>query len=225
MTAHQADVLHGFVVFFVDEVGRQILWKRAQLAVRCVCSSQSSLLPPQDPRLAQTEHRRQRMGAFLVLPSLRDLPAGLKIAGAAVNGLASQAQVDPSGSTLHIAVCNGRDALAVTTGAGRLLRSDANLLSADAKEITSVVAAAIKDATPLLSAMKVGTVSVLAAAALMPVRNGFVWDEAAGAFKVEPCLQQVSCVWDEAAAGWSNMVLCLAACHVEQLGSMQIHDQ
>jgi hypothetical protein len=132
------------------------------------------------------------MGAFLVLPSLRDLPAGLKIAGAAVNGLASQAQVDPSGSTLHIAVCNGSDALAVTTGAGRLLRSDANLLSADAKEITSVVAAAIKDATPLLSAMKVGTVSALAAAALMPVRNGFVWDEAAGAYKVEPCLQQVS---------------------------------
>jgi hypothetical protein len=158
----------------------------------------------QDPRLAQTEHRRQSMGAFLVLPSLRDLPAGLKIAGAAVNGLASQAQVDPSGSTLHIAVCNGSDALAGATGAGRLLRNDANLLGADAKEITGVVAAAIKEATPLLSAMKVGTVSVLAAAALMPVRNGFVWDEAAGAFKVEPCLQQVS--WVDAAAD------CLARC-------------
>ncbi|KAF6253758.1 carboxyl transferase domain-containing protein [Scenedesmus sp. NREL 46B-D3] len=145
----------------------------------------------QDPRHAQTEHRCQRMGAFLVLPSLRDLAAGLKIAGAAVSGLASQAQVDPSGSTLHIAVCNGSDALAGATVAGRLLRNDANLLGADAKEISSVVAAAIKDATPLLSSMKVGTVSVLAAAALMPVRNGFVWDAAAGAFKLEPCLQQV----------------------------------
>jgi hypothetical protein len=143
------------------------------------------------------------MGAFLVLPSLRDLPAGLKIAGAAVNGLASQAQVDPSGSTLHIAVCNGSDALAGATGAGRL-RNDTNLLGADAKDITSVVAAAIKEATPLLSAMRVGTVSVLAAAALMPVRNGFVWDEASGAFKVEPCLQQVS--WVGAASD------CLAGC-------------
>eukprot|EP00882_Tetradesmus_deserticola_P016747 GHRQ01017905.1.p2 GENE.GHRQ01017905.1~~GHRQ01017905.1.p2 ORF type:complete len:141 (-),score=73.98 GHRQ01017905.1:42-464(-) len=134
------------------------------------------------------------MGAFLVLPSLRDLPAGLKIAGAAVNGLAGQAQVDPSGSTLHIAVCNGSDALAGATGAGRLLRNDGNILGANAKEISSVVAAAIKDATPALSAMNVGTVSVLAAAALMPVRNGFVWDAAAGAFKLEPCLQQVSCL-------------------------------
>lgn len=52
-----------------------------------------ALFVVQDPRLAQTEARRQSMGAFLVLPSLRDLPAGLKIVEAAVNSLAGQAQV------------------------------------------------------------------------------------------------------------------------------------
>lgn len=54
-----------------------------------------------------------------------------------------------------------------------------------------VVAAAIKDATPQLSAMKVGTISLLAAAALAPVRNGFVWDTATQAFKCDPALRQV----------------------------------
>lgn len=54
-----------------------------------------------------------------------------------------------------------------------------------------VVAAAVSDATSILSAMKVGTVSVLAAAALMPVRNGFTWDAAAKDFKIDPALRQV----------------------------------
>jgi hypothetical protein len=39
--------------------------------------------------------------------------------------------------------------------------------------------------------MKVGTISVLAAAALAPVRNGFVWDAAAKAFRCDPALRQV----------------------------------
>lgn len=57
-----------------------------------------------------------------------------------------------------------------------------------------VVAAAIKDATTLLSVMKVGTISVLAAAALMPVRNGFSWDPASKSFQIDPALRQV-CTW------------------------------
>jgi hypothetical protein len=55
-----------------------------------------------------------------------------------------------------------------------------------------VVAAAIKDATTMLSVMKVGTISVLAAAALMPVRNGFSWDAEAKEFKIDPALRQVT---------------------------------
>jgi len=54
-----------------------------------------------------------------------------------------------------------------------------------------VVAAAIKDATTLLSVMKVGTISVLAAAALMPVRNGFSWDPESKSFQIDPALRQV----------------------------------
>lgn len=164
-----------------------------------------------EPRTAQTEARRQTMGAFLVLPSLRDLPKGLHVVGHGLSELARQAGVDPSGSVLHIAVCNGADALAVSEGAGKLLAGGGALLGCDAeefssveligsdgprsaatpKQITQVVAAAIKDATPTLHGMKVGTISVLAAAALMPVRNGFVWDEADHMFRFEPCLRQV----------------------------------
>jgi hypothetical protein len=54
-----------------------------------------------------------------------------------------------------------------------------------------VVAAAVTDATTLLSDIKVGTISVLAAAALMPVRNGFTWDAASKSFKFDPVLRQV----------------------------------
>jgi len=164
-----------------------------------------------EPRTAQTELRRQTMGAFLVLPSLKDLHKGLHIVGQSLGELARQAGVDPSGSVLHIAVCNGNDALAVSEGAGQLLAGGSALLGCDAeefsnvqligcdglnsaanpKQITQVVAAAIKDATPTLHGMKVGTISVLAAAALMPVRNGFVWDDADKMFRFEPCLRQV----------------------------------
>lgn len=44
----------------------------------------------------------------------------------------------------------------------------------------------------MLSVMKVGTISVLAAAALMPVRNGFSWDAEAKEFKIDPALRQVT---------------------------------
>lgn len=54
-----------------------------------------------------------------------------------------------------------------------------------------VVAAAVKDATTILSVMKVGTISVLAAAALMPVRNGFKWDAETRTFNIDPALRQV----------------------------------
>jgi hypothetical protein len=54
-----------------------------------------------------------------------------------------------------------------------------------------VVSAAVQDATTLLSVMKVGTISVLAAAALMPVRNGFTWDAETKSFKIDPALRQV----------------------------------
>jgi len=161
--------------------------------------------------LPRAELRRQTMGAFLVLPSLRDLHKGLQIVGHSLGELARQAGVDPSGSVLHIAVCNGSDALAVSEGAGKLLAGGSALLGCDAeefsnvqligceglnnaanpKQITQVVAAAITDATPTLHGMKVGTISVLAAAALMPVRNGFVWDDAEKMFRFEPCLRQV----------------------------------
>lgn len=164
-----------------------------------------------DPRTAQSDARKQTMGAFLVLPSLRELGRGLALVSAGVSGLAKQAGVDPAGSTLHIAVCNGSDALAVSDSARALLANGAPLLGCDAAEFSSVellscdsprtaaspkhisrvVAAAVEDATPALKSMRVGTVSVLAAAALMPVRNGFVWDEAKAAFQYEPCLRQV----------------------------------
>lgn len=54
-----------------------------------------------------------------------------------------------------------------------------------------VVAAAVTDATTLLSDIKVGTISVLAAAALMPVRNGFSWNAESKRFKFDPVLRQV----------------------------------
>jgi len=166
-----------------------------------------------DPRTEQTEARRQTIGAFLVVPSLKDLPRGLQLVGQAINNLAEPAQVDPSGSILHVAVCNGSDALAVSDGAAKLLASGTDLLGSQAddqfssmeligtegprgatatpKQIAQVVAAAINDATTLLSVMKVGTISVLAAAALMPVRNGFSWDPASKSFQIDPALRQV----------------------------------
>lgn len=133
--------------------------------------------------------------------------------GNAISGLASQAGVDQTGSILHIAICNGSSSLAVSENAGKLLASGAPLLGCDAeefssvellssdgprstatpKQITRVVAAAVKDATTILQVMKVGTVAILAAAALMPVRNGFVWDDNKKTFQFEPCLRQVSC--------------------------------
>jgi hypothetical protein len=58
----------------------------------------------------------------------RDLPRGLQLVGQAINGLAKQAQVDAAGSILHVAVCNGSDALAVSEGAAKLLASGADLL-------------------------------------------------------------------------------------------------
>jgi hypothetical protein len=139
----------------------------------------------------------------------RDLSSGLKLVGVAISNLAEQAHVDPSGSVLHVAVCNGSDALAVSDGAAKLLAAGGELLGIEteqfsskeligadgtrdsAKRIAQVVAAAVSDATTLLSVMKVGTISVLAAAALAPVRNGFVWDAAAKAFKCDPALRQV----------------------------------
>lgn len=54
-----------------------------------------------------------------------------------------------------------------------------------------VVAAAVTDATTLLSDIKVGTISVLAAAALMPVRNGFSWNAESKRFNFDPVLRQV----------------------------------
>lgn len=62
----------------------------------------------------------------------RDLPRGLQLVGQAINGLAEQAQVNPAGSILHIAVCNGSDALAVSDGAAKLLASGTNLLGSQA---------------------------------------------------------------------------------------------
>lgn len=58
----------------------------------------------------------------------RDLPRGLQLVGQAINGLAKQAQVDAAGSILHVAVCNGSDALAVSEGAAKLLASGVDLL-------------------------------------------------------------------------------------------------
>eukprot|EP00879_Flechtneria_rotunda_P003437 GHRR01003666.1.p1 GENE.GHRR01003666.1~~GHRR01003666.1.p1 ORF type:complete len:1583 (+),score=615.48 GHRR01003666.1:404-5152(+) len=166
-----------------------------------------------DPRTAETSAKRQNVGAFLVLTSLKELSKGLQVVAAAISSLASQAGVHPSGSILHVAVCNGSDALAVSDGAAKLLATGGPLLGCEAeesfssvelitssgprsptatpKQITQVVAAAVKDASSLLKAMKVGTVSVLAAAALMPVRNGFVWDMEEQAYKFEPYLRQV----------------------------------
>lgn len=126
------------------------------------------------------------------------------------------AQVDTSGSVLHVAVCNGNDAFAVSEGAAQLLSSGAALLGCDAaafssvelinpdgpagtaapRQISRMVSAAVLDATPALQGMRVGTVSVLAAAALMPVRNGFVWDETKQAFQLEPSLRQVHLGWE-----------------------------
>lgn len=136
----------------------------------------------------------------------------LQSVGNAISSLASQAGVDPNGSILHIAVCNGVDSLAVSENAGKLLATGGPVLGCDAeefssvelissdgprstatpKQITRVAAAAIKDASTILQVMKVGTVTVLAAAALMPVRNGFIWDNAKKSFQFEPCLRQVS---------------------------------
>lgn len=54
--------------------------------------------------------------------------------GQAISSLAEQAQVDPTGSILHVAVCNGSDALAVSDGAAKLLASGTNLLGSQADD-------------------------------------------------------------------------------------------
>jgi len=71
----------------------------------------------------------------------RDLPRGLQLVGQAINNLsqainnlAERAQVDPSGSILHVAVCNGSDALAVYDGAAKLLASGTDLVGSKADE-------------------------------------------------------------------------------------------
>lgn len=54
------------------------------------------------------------------------------------------------------------------------------------------VAAAVADARPALRGLQVGCVSVLAPGmSTMPLRSGFVWDEAGGAFRYDPFLRQV----------------------------------
>lgn len=64
----------------------------------------------------------------------RDLPRGLQLVGQAINNLAEPAQVDPSGSILHVAVCNGSDSLAVSDGAAKLLASGTDLLGSQADD-------------------------------------------------------------------------------------------
>jgi hypothetical protein len=54
--------------------------------------------------------------------------------------------------------------------------------------------------------MKVGTISVLAAAALMPVRNGFVWEAETKSFKIDSALRQVGSAAD------CNVFECVAWC-------------
>lgn len=182
----------------------------------------------------------------------------MQIVGNAISSLASQAGVDPSGSILHVAVCNGSDSLAVSDNAGKLLASGAPLLGCDAeefssvelissdgprstatpKQITQVVAAAIQDASTILQVMRVGTVTVLAAAALMPVRNGFVWDEGKKGFQFEPCLRQVSegyqvlivLIWHTVAVAWpvssiqAAPMVCWSVCIVGGLEhSQKVH--
>jgi hypothetical protein len=58
----------------------------------------------------------------------------LQVVGQAIHGLAEQAQVNPAGSVLHVAVCNGSDALAVSDGAAKLLASGTNLLGSVADD-------------------------------------------------------------------------------------------
>jgi hypothetical protein len=58
----------------------------------------------------------------------------LQVVGQAINGLAQQAQVNPAGSVLHVAVCNGSDALAVSDGAAKLLASGTDLLGSVADD-------------------------------------------------------------------------------------------
>lgn len=70
----------------------------------------------------------------MCLSTCRDLPRGLQVVGQAINGLAEQAQVNPAGSVLHVAVCNGSDALAVSDGAQKLLSSGLNLLGSQADD-------------------------------------------------------------------------------------------
>lgn len=64
----------------------------------------------------------------------RDLPRGLQLVGQAITALAKQTEINPAGSVLHVAVCNGSDALAVTDGAAKLLASGADLLGAPADD-------------------------------------------------------------------------------------------
>jgi hypothetical protein len=51
--------------------------------------------------------------------------------------------------------------------------------------------------------VKVSTVSVLApGVSTMPLRSGFVWDEATGAFKYDPFLRQVRAGWGVGCRGF-----------------------
>lgn len=75
-----------------------------------------------------------RLALSAVCCLCRDLPRGLQVVGQAINGLAEQAQVNPAGSVLHVAVCNGSDALAVSDGAAKLLASGTNLLGSVADD-------------------------------------------------------------------------------------------
>lgn len=76
-------------------------------------------------------------GFSWLLAALRDLPQGLKLAGKVIYSFAEQVQVDPSNSTLHVAVCNGSDALAVSDGAAEVLASGIDLLGSQVDDLFS----------------------------------------------------------------------------------------
>ncbi|KIY92259.1 hypothetical protein MNEG_15704 [Monoraphidium neglectum] len=76
---------------------------------------------------------------------------------------------------------NGNGAAALARGAGM-----------GPQEKARRVAAAVADAKATLRRLQVATVSVLAPGmSTMPLRSGFVWDEAADCFKYDPFLRQV----------------------------------
>jgi hypothetical protein len=166
-----------------------------------------------DPRLANTTASRHQVGAFLVIPSLADLADSLP----AVSNAMASLGADPAGGMLHVAVC-GSEALKLSAGAEKLLAagglgaaepdvkvfssvelighdsaSPAGLRSAGSPQATTQrVAAAVADAQVALRGLQLGCVSVLApGVSTLPLRSGFVWDAAAGAFRYDPFLRQV----------------------------------